>query len=265
MKKSRTYDNTFFPAEVIQEATRKLEAMAMPEEIKRNDRRSLSITVGDSKWLHDDVDEFFADYRKNPKYVSFTRHAGYNHSLEVTVYHGPRTEVSVEAPERGLIESVFEIFERAYPSAKLPDPPPEPEEKPVIFIGHGRSGQWRLLKDHLHDLHGYEVQAYETGARAGHTIRDILADLVRTSSFALLVMTAEDDHTDGTKHARENVIHEVGLFQGRLQHGRAIVLLENGATEFSNLAGIQQIRFSKDNIRETFGDVLATLKREFPS
>ena len=27
-------------------------------------------------------------------------------------------------------------------------------------------------------------------------------------------MTAEDEHADGTKHARENVIHEVGLFQG---------------------------------------------------
>jgi predicted nucleotide-binding protein len=63
-------------------------------------------------------------------------------------------------------------------------------------------------------------------------------------------------------HARENVIHETGLFQGRLKHGRAVVLLEEGATEFSNIAGIQQIRFMKNNIRETFGDVLAVLRRE---
>lgn len=51
--------------------------------------------------------------------------------------------------------------------------------------------------------HGYQVEAYETGARAGHTIRDILAELVRVSTFALLVLTAEDEHADGTMHARE--------------------------------------------------------------
>jgi hypothetical protein len=34
---------------------------------------------------------------------------------------------------------------------------------------------------------------------------------------------------------------------------------------FSNLDGIQHIKFSKNNIREAFGDVIATLRREFPS
>jgi hypothetical protein len=32
--------------------------------------------------------------------------------------------------------------------------------------------------------------------------------------FAFLVMTAEDEQADGNHHARMNVIHEVGLFQG---------------------------------------------------
>ena len=83
------------------------------------------------------------------------------------------------------------------------------------------------------------------------------------SSFALLVMTGEDEAEDGTLRARQNVIHEVGLFQGCLGFSRAIVLLEDGTEEFSNLFGIQQIRFSRENIKETFGDVLATIKREF--
>jgi hypothetical protein len=39
--------------------------------------------------------------------------------------------------------------------------------------------------------------------------------------------------------------------------------LEAGAKEFSNIQGIHQIRFSKGNIREAYGDVLATLRREF--
>jgi predicted nucleotide-binding protein len=39
--------------------------------------------------------------------------------------------------------------------------------------------------------------------------------------FAFLVMTAEDEQADGNHHARMNVIHEVGLFQGRLGFERA--------------------------------------------
>jgi predicted nucleotide-binding protein len=82
------------------------------------------------------------------------------------------------------------------------------------------------------------------------------------SSLALLVMTGEDETANGKMLARQNVVHEAGLFQGRLGFSRAIVLLEEGTEEFSNIAGIQQIRFPKDHIKETFGDVLAVIKRE---
>ena len=76
-------------------------------------------------------------------------------------------------------------------------------------------------------------------------------------------MTGEDTMEDGTVRARQNVIHETGLFQGRLGFTKAIVLKEAGTEEFSNLHGVNQIRYSKGNIKETFGDVLAVLKREF--
>ena len=33
--------------------------------------------------------------------------------------------------------------------------------------------------------------------------------------------------------------------------------------DFSNIDGVNQIRYTKGNIKETFGDVLAVLKREF--
>ena len=89
--------------------------------------------------------------------------------------------------------------------------------------------------------------------------------MMRESSFAILVMTGEDETKDGSKRARQNVIHEVGLFQGSLGFNRAIILKENGVEEFSNIAGVQQIRFTKNNIRETFGDVLGVLRREFGS
>jgi predicted nucleotide-binding protein len=116
----------------------------------------------------------------------------------------------------------------------------------------------------LQDKHGITIEAYETGARAGHTIRDILEEMASKSSFAILIMTGEDEQADGALRARQNVIHEAGLFQGRLGFPRAILLIEEGVDLFSNVEGVQYIRFSKGNIKETFGEILATLRREFP-
>jgi hypothetical protein len=42
-----------------------------------------------------------------------------------------------------------------------------------------------------------------------------------------------------------------------------VLLVETGTDLFSNIDGVQQIRYPKGHIRETFGDVLATLRREF--
>lgn len=176
--------------------------------------------------------------------------------------HQTSVSISVSANSRSEIESVFEIFEKHLLESRLPEPEKN-ESKPVVFIGHGSSSQWRDLKDHLQDKHGYEVEAYETGARAGHHIRDILDEMASKSSFALLVMTAEDEQPDGAFRCRQNVVHETGLFQGTLGFSRAIVLMENGVEEFSNIQGIQQIRYQESNIKETFGEVLATLRREF--
>ena len=54
------------------------------------------------------------------------------------------------------------------------------------------------------------------------------------------------------------------LHYSRDDFTRAIVLLEDGCEEFSNIHGIDQIRFEKKRIKETFGDVVATIRREFP-
>ena len=141
---------------------------------------------------------------------------------------------------RPEIEEVFNVLDNDWEKFKIPIVEPK-KLKPSIFIGHGRSGQWRDLKDHLSDKHEYKIIAYETGARAGHTIRDILDEMLAKSAFAIIVMTAEDELAGGKMQGRPNVIHETGLFQGKLGFSRAIVLLEDGAEEFSNLYGIQQI------------------------
>ncbi len=187
--------------------------------------------------------------------------------IDIEVYkpHNITTSVTIKSDSRDKILRLGNFIDRYAEECYIPLPP-EPEKaviKPKIFIGHGNSQQWRDLKDHLHEQHDYEIIAYETGSRASHTIRDIITDMLKSSSFAILVMTGEDQLEDGRIMARQNVIHEIGLFQGHLGFSKAIVLKEENTEEFSNIAGVHQIRYSKGNIKETFGDVLSVLRREF--
>jgi len=265
MRKKKEYNRAKFPPEIIIKAVEIFDSVF--EKQKKEISLELDVTFPDESWKHNTEAEFFSDYRKN--IIS----ARYSHSFfgEYTYldidwdgkYYN-RTSVSVTGNEREKIEKVFEVFESNYQKYQEPEPPPPPPPKPTIFIGHGKSEQWRNLKDHLHEKHGYDIEAYEIGARAGHAIRDVLEDMLKESSIAFLVMTGEDETAERSVRARQNVIHETGLFQGRLGFHLAIILLEEDTEEFSNIQGVQQIRFSKGKIKETYGEVLATIKREFP-
>jgi len=131
-----------------------------------------------------------------------------------------------------------------------------------VFIGHGRSHVWKDLSHFLSDRLSLEWDEFNRESSAGISIKDRLETMLDQASFAFLIMTAEDEHVDSSVHARENVIHEVGLFQGRLTFKRSIVLLEDGCTEFSNIHGVGQVRFPSGNIRAAFEDIRMVLERE---
>jgi predicted nucleotide-binding protein len=131
-----------------------------------------------------------------------------------------------------------------------------------IFIGHGRSPAWLELKDFLEDRLRLSVEEFNSVPTAGIPTAVRLSEMLDGAAFAFLVMTAEDTQSGGGVHARLNVIHEAGLFQGRLGFEKAIILLEQGCEGFSNIDGLGQIRFSKDNIRAAFEQVRHVLERE---
>ena len=59
-----------------------------------------------------------------------------------------------------------------------------------------------------------------------------------------------------------NVVHEAGMFQGRLGFTKAILLLEDGCKEFTNIQGLGQIRFPKGQVCSTFEELRRVLERE---
>jgi predicted nucleotide-binding protein len=131
-----------------------------------------------------------------------------------------------------------------------------------VFIGHGRSADWRDLKDFVVDRLGLEHEEFNREEPAGKSIKERLEEMLDAAVIAFLVMTAEDEQADGSKRARENVVHEIGLFQGRLGFERAIVLFEDGCNEFSNIHGLVQIRFPKGNINAIRDNIRQVLERE---
>lgn len=263
MEKSKDYDLIKFSPQRIKEVYELwLNSSPQDTEVRYSYR---NISFKNEHWSHDNDAEFFADYVKDIYSFNYSFEKDIHNTFTINGIIKSCTTLKITAPSRAQIEGIFNALEKDIEQFKLPKKPKEEKsiKPPVLFIGHGRDEQWRDLKDHLADKHGFKIVAYETGARAGHTIRDVLDDMLDQTSFAILVMSGEDQHTDNSIYPRANVIHETGLFQGKLGFSRAIVLLEDGTTEFSNLHGIQQIRYKKGNIKETFGEVLATIKREF--
>lgn len=131
-----------------------------------------------------------------------------------------------------------------------------------VFIGHGRSLVWRELKDFIVDRLALPWDEFNRESVAGLATSDRLDQMLKSVSFAFLIMTAEDEHADSKLHARENVVHEVGLFQGKLGSRRAIILLEEGCSTFSNIHGLSHVPFPASRISTTFEEIRRVLERE---
>ena len=257
MKKTKSYANIKFSPRIVR---RGMDVCTALSNDRKEGRVRSTAASGDEKWELDNVDEFLNHYANDDVEEATLDVSWDAASKSLSLYFSSLgTQIGVQSNLRASIESVFSIFEEA-PAEDRGALSAKRIKDVSVFIGHGRDRQWEKLKAHFQDKHGLEVTAYEIGVRAGHTIRDILDSVVRKSSMALLVLTGEDKTGSA---ARQNVIYECGLFQGRLGFDRAILLAEDGVDLASNLDHIPQLRFRKGRISEVFGDVVASLRREF--
>jgi predicted nucleotide-binding protein len=158
------------------------------------------------------------------------------------------------------LQKTISVLEDAGSDAKVDAQPTHIGTK--VFIGHGQSLVWRVLKEFLQDSLKLPVEEFNQVSVAGITNTARLSDMLDSAVCAFVIMTAEDEMGDGRTQARMNVIHEVGLCQGRLGFNKTFVLLEDGCEEFSNIQGLGQIRFPKGNVKAAFEDIREALKRE---
>jgi predicted nucleotide-binding protein len=126
-----------------------------------------------------------------------------------------------------------------------------------IFISHGNSSDWREVQDYLQREIGFDTLELAQEPFQGRTILQKLDDESNKCGYAVIVMTGDDRLGDEVR-ARENVIHEIGFFQGRYGLGRVCLLYQHGVNIPSNMHGLGYVQFPAGLVKAGF----AELRRE---
>lgn len=144
-----------------------------------------------------------------------------------------------------LVRDIDQIFEiRA--NSELEQPKREVARR--VFITHGRSNDWRVVQAFIEKDVGLPTIELAQEPNLGRTIIEKLIDNAVRCDSAVIVMTGDDVANEDEARVRENVMHEIGFFQGRYGRNLVVLLHEDGVNIPANLAGVAYIPFPKTNI-----------------
>lgn len=208
--------------------------------------------VKDSIMYAEKIEDFFKRYRPTPNSGLYIppQQASKNQTTVKRIYE--LTQQLKTINDEDLKTQIAEIK----PKAKIIS-----SGGGKVFIGHGRSKLWARVQLFLQDDFKLETVTFESESRTSETIVNILEQFLNEASFAILIMTAEDETSEGKIRARQNVIHEAGLFQGRLGFDKVVILKQSETEDFSNISGLQYIPFTGENIEQCFYELQRKLKK----
>jgi predicted nucleotide-binding protein len=121
-----------------------------------------------------------------------------------------------------------------------------------VFISHGLTTDWREVQAFIEkDLNLLTLELAQEPNR-GRTVLQKLEEESERCCYAVIVMTGDDKTEDGQRRTRENVIHEIGYFQGKFGLSNVCLLHEEGVNIPSNIHGLVYIPFPSGMVRATF-------------
>jgi predicted nucleotide-binding protein len=148
-----------------------------------------------------------------------------------------------------LVRDIDQIFEvRA--NSELEQPRRQAPQR--VFISHGRSNDWRAVQPFIEKDAGLPTIELAQEPNLGRTIIEKLIDNADRCDSAVIVMTGDDVANEDERRVRENVMHEVGFFQGRYGRSMVVLLHEEGVNVPTNLSGVAYIPFPKGKIDAGF-------------
>lgn len=161
---------------------------------------------------------------------------------------------------RNLANDINYIFEVWASSGGFNSQSIKPLPK-CVFISHGRSKDWLSIQQYLEKDVNLSTLELAQEPSQGKAVIQKLDDSSNKCSYAVIIMSGDDEMMDGTFRARENVIHEIGFFQGKYGLNGVCILHEEGTNIPSNVSGIVYVPYPKGTIEASFG----TLRREIES
>lgn len=144
-----------------------------------------------------------------------------------------------------LVRDIDQIFEiRA--NSELEQPKPQTVRR--VFVTHGRSNDWRVVQAYIEKDVGLPTIELAQEANMGRTLIEKLVDNAARCDSAVIVMTGDDVANEDEARVRENVMHEIGFFQGRYGRSFVVLLHEDGVNIPTNLSGVAYVPFPKGTI-----------------
>lgn len=157
-----------------------------------------------------------------------------------------------------LVRAIDQIFEiRSHSELSIPE---ETKSESRVFISHGQANDWREVQDFIEKDIVLQTLELAQEPNQGRTVLQKLEQESSRCDFAVIVMTGDDLDSDGVIRARENVMHEIGFFQGKYGMKAVCLLHEEGTNIPSNIDGLVYIPFTKGNVVATFGALQRELK-----
>lgn len=173
-----------------------------------------------------------------------------------TTPDGPIFEHSQIDPMSKNLDYILEV--RA--NSRIGEKQIDLEKKESIFISHGRSNEWYKIQAYVEkDLHLSTIELAQQ-PNLGRTVLQKLNEESSKCKIAIILMTADDLFESGEMRTRENVLHEIGFFQGKLGLDKIVLLHEEGVNIPSNIHGLVYIPFPKDTAEAALGALTRELK-----
>lgn len=173
------------------------------------------------------------------------------------LYH---TIDSVSNTAKELLSYINDVL-LAYSSPKARELQQTQGQGGNVFITHGHNQIVRYkVKDFLRDRCGLNPIVLQELPSAGMTIIEKLEKHGRTADYAVVILTGDDITEHGEARARQNVIQELGWFQGVLGRNRTAMLVQRGVELFSNISGIVYLEFEGDAVEGILEDLRKELE-----
>lgn len=113
MEKSKLYPQAFFTAEKVEQVLAKIAGTHKQEQ----PASFYYLTRGDESWRFDNEQEYFTEYRKTHD-NSFLKRNYKQLTFKIRYARNNYTDITVQASTSQEIDSIFEVFDKLYPSSK---------------------------------------------------------------------------------------------------------------------------------------------------